>query len=244
MLHIEPESDFLTIDQLAQRSGMTVRNIRAHQARGLVPAPRLRGRTGLYDQEHLARVQLILDLQAEGLNLDAIGKLLERTPPGSAGEALTLRRSLLRPWAEEEPVVVTADELAANLGQPEPDVIAHAERAGVVRALGDGRYEVGSPTLLKVAEELVAGGLSMRAVLDAHDRLTAATDQIAQIFVELFDQEVWKPFDEKGRPAEEWARVTEALERTRPLAGEATVANLRRSMTRAIEASVARELKL
>ena len=29
----------LTIDQLAQRTGMTVRNIRAHQSRGLLPRP-------------------------------------------------------------------------------------------------------------------------------------------------------------------------------------------------------------
>ena len=30
----------LTIEQLAAESGMTVRNIRAHRARGLLPAPR------------------------------------------------------------------------------------------------------------------------------------------------------------------------------------------------------------
>ena len=38
----------LTIDQLAQRTGMTVRNIRAHQSRGLLPPPAVRARTGYY----------------------------------------------------------------------------------------------------------------------------------------------------------------------------------------------------
>jgi hypothetical protein len=35
------------IDQLAQRTGMTVRNIRAHQSRGLLEPADVRGRTGL-----------------------------------------------------------------------------------------------------------------------------------------------------------------------------------------------------
>jgi DNA-binding transcriptional MerR regulator len=29
----------LTIDELARRTGMTVRNVRAHQSRGLLPPP-------------------------------------------------------------------------------------------------------------------------------------------------------------------------------------------------------------
>jgi hypothetical protein len=36
----------LTIDELAQRTGMTVRNIRAHQSRGLLPPPEVRGARG------------------------------------------------------------------------------------------------------------------------------------------------------------------------------------------------------
>jgi DNA-binding transcriptional MerR regulator len=38
----------LTIDQLAERSGISVRTIRFYAGRGLLPAPQLRGRTGLY----------------------------------------------------------------------------------------------------------------------------------------------------------------------------------------------------
>ena len=36
----------LTIDQLAHATGVTTRNIRAHQARGLLPPPAVRGRAG------------------------------------------------------------------------------------------------------------------------------------------------------------------------------------------------------
>ena len=38
----------LTIEQLAHETGMTVRNIRAHQSRGLLPPPEVRSRTGYY----------------------------------------------------------------------------------------------------------------------------------------------------------------------------------------------------
>ena len=38
----------MTFDELARRTRLTVRNIRAYQSRGLVPPPELRGRTGYY----------------------------------------------------------------------------------------------------------------------------------------------------------------------------------------------------
>ena len=58
----------LTIDQLAQRTGMSARNIRAHQSRGLLAPPTLRGRTGYYNDEHVARIELIQRLQADGFH--------------------------------------------------------------------------------------------------------------------------------------------------------------------------------
>ena len=42
----------LTIEQLAAESGMSVRNIRAHQARGLLAPPEVRMRVGYYGPEH------------------------------------------------------------------------------------------------------------------------------------------------------------------------------------------------
>src|SRR5690242_21839225 len=74
-----PQAD-LTIDELAQRTGMTVRNIRAHQSRGLLPPPEVRGRTGYYGSQHLARIELIQELQAQGFNLEAIRRLVEAAP--------------------------------------------------------------------------------------------------------------------------------------------------------------------
>ena len=60
-------ADELTIDELARETGMTVRNIRAHQSRGLLPPPEVRARTGYYGPEHVDRLRLITNMQAEGL---------------------------------------------------------------------------------------------------------------------------------------------------------------------------------
>ncbi len=102
----------LTIDELARETGMTVRNIRAHQSRGLLPPPEVRARTGYYGPEHVARLQLIQELQGNGYNLAAIKHLLSRTQEGSAEEVLGLARALLAPFESEQPEVVEAAELA------------------------------------------------------------------------------------------------------------------------------------
>src|SRR3954453_9100758 len=67
----------LTIEQLAQETGMSVRNIRAHQSRGLLPPPELRARTGYYGSAHVTRLRLIQEMQTAGFNLAAIKHLLQ-----------------------------------------------------------------------------------------------------------------------------------------------------------------------
>src|ERR1700722_17804171 len=84
-------SDYdLTVEQLAAEVGMSVRNIRNHHTRGLLPPPEVRARIGYYNAEHVARLRLILDLQADGFNLAAIERLLSGSN-GLAERLLGLR---------------------------------------------------------------------------------------------------------------------------------------------------------
>ena len=53
----------MTVEELASRTGVSVRNIRAYQTAGLMPPPRLQGRLGLYDPEHQGKLELIRDLR-------------------------------------------------------------------------------------------------------------------------------------------------------------------------------------
>jgi len=68
----------LTIERLADASGLSVRNVRAYQQRGLLPPVRRDGRRATYSQEHVARLRLVRALRDQGLTLRTIGALLER----------------------------------------------------------------------------------------------------------------------------------------------------------------------
>src|SRR6188768_2250994 len=103
-----PDEAPLTIDELARRTGMTVRNIRAHQSRGLLPAPEVRARTGYYGPRHVERLKLIQQLQGNGYNLAAIGHLLQRSD-GSAEDILRFADTLLARGPAEAPEVVELD---------------------------------------------------------------------------------------------------------------------------------------
>src|SRR5471032_212746 len=85
-----PEEHPMTIEQLAGEVGMSVRNIRNHHSRGLLPPPEVRARVGYYGAEHVARLRLILDLQADGFNLVAIERLMNASS-SSAARLLGLR---------------------------------------------------------------------------------------------------------------------------------------------------------
>jgi DNA-binding transcriptional MerR regulator len=234
----------MTIDELARRSGMTVRNIRAHQSRGLVPPPEVRGRTGFYGAEHLARIELIRELQADGFNLEAIRRLLEGTS-GSSREVLGFTRALREPFEEDEPQILGLDEIAGVWGREEadPSLLARAEKLGVIRPVGDGRVEVVSPRLLEAGRELGRLGVPPERGIEVLTKLRRNAQSVARTFTELFIEAVWQPFDRAGRPEDEWPQVRESLERLRPLASEALLAVFQMTMTEVVEETFGRELK-
>src|SRR3979411_1353121 len=224
------ESEEYTIDRLAQASGVTVRNIRAHQARGLLPPPEVRGRTGFYSQEHVARLHLINEMQADGFNLNAIKRILDGMPPGSAGEVLGFERALRTPWGEEEPEIVEARELTELVGGGDEKMAQKAIKLGLLIPLGDGRYEVPSPTLLRAGIELNELGIDVPTRLAVQDQIRRHTEAVAEVFVRLFVEKVWKPFNDAGRPETAWPNAHEALNRMRPMATEALVATFHQVM--------------
>src|SRR5690348_11701671 len=90
-----PDPELLTVDQLAARTGTTVRTIRYYAGRGLLPPPQLRGRTGLYGPDHVARLLLVAELSDLGFTLTAIERHLERLPQSAGPEELALQLALL-----------------------------------------------------------------------------------------------------------------------------------------------------
>ena len=236
--------DDLTIEQLAAQTGMTVRNIRAHQSRGLLPPPTIRGRTGFYGDEHLLRLRLIAEMQADGFNLRAIDRLLAGTGAGAAAELLGFKRALTAPFEQEEPEFLDEAEIAARFGDAtDGKMLAKSIKLGLLVPVGEGRYEVPSPTLLRAGEELTRSGVSLEAAIRVLEQLNRHSEGVAEAFVKLFLEQLWRPFEAAGRPEERLPDVRQALERVRPLASEALLAVFQRKMTQAVEQAFGRELE-
>src|SRR3954454_21158447 len=135
----------LTIEGLAHETGLSVRNLRSHHARGLLPPPEVRGRVGYYGPEHIERLRLIQELQGEGLKLDGIKRLLEESE-GSGDGLLRVKRATDSFGESEGSEVVTAEELVDRLqidGNAEK-MLAQATELGILVPLGNGLFEVPS----------------------------------------------------------------------------------------------------
>ena len=96
--------ELLTLDELTERVGMSVRNVRFYTTKGLVPPPIRRGRRGYYTADHVARLELVQELQSHGFTLSAIERYVAGIPADATPEDIALHRTMLAPWQAESPV--------------------------------------------------------------------------------------------------------------------------------------------
>lgn len=234
----------LTVEQLAAETGMSVRNIRNHQSRGLLPPPEVRARVGYYGPEHVKRLRLIRDMQAEGFKLSAIKKLI-----GEHGEdadrVIGLREAVKTPFASESPEVVTLAELVERFGPVEHNAknLAKAVRLGMLVQIGVDRFEVPSPALLRAAEDVTRRGVPLSAALQVVAKVQRNAHATAKAFVALFLDEIWTPFEQAGQPEDAWPDVTDAIEHLRPLASEALLAIFQRTMEEEVDSTFGKLLE-
>jgi DNA-binding transcriptional MerR regulator len=232
----------LTIEQLAAEVGMSVRNIRNHHSRGLLPAPEVRARVGYYGAEHVARLRLILDLQADGFNLAAIERLMSASG-GSAARLLGLRNAMTAPFESETPEVMTGEELLERFGQVDAKDVERIRKLKLLVPLGDDRFEVPSPALMKAAEQVTELGISLHAALSLVERVSRDCESISRAFVRLYLKELWEPFMEGEQPEERWDEVIEAIRALRAIASEALLAIFKQRMSAEVEAASAKLLE-
>jgi DNA-binding transcriptional MerR regulator len=237
-----PENQ-LTIEQLSAETGLSVRNIRSHRTAGLLPAPEVRDGLGYYGPEHVARLAVIRDLQAEGFNLKGIKRLLDQVGGPAAG-LLGVRRALAAPTETEPAQVVTLGELAERLGEhATPAVLRRALELEALVPLDDDRFELLYPGFLDMAEQIVRRGIPLDAALGLFALVKDDCRHVAGAFVEAFFQHVYTPFQEAGYPGERWAEVVESIDDLRPLASQALLGIFQRVMTDEIEDRLGEEIR-
>ncbi len=230
-----------SIDELAREAGTTVRNVRLYQERGLLPPPRREGRRGRYGADHLRRLRLVLTMLGRGYPLTAIRELLEAWEDRrSLGDVLGFEEALAAPFSSTPPREVSLAELATLFPAGEPAILLRAIELGIV-VPNDDRFTAPSPGLFDAGVQLAADGVPMEAVLATAEAILASTDALAECFVALFRDHVWQPFAQAGMPPGELPRITEVLQRQRPLATQAVVAALAEALQRHTEAAAAAE---
>jgi DNA-binding transcriptional MerR regulator len=232
------------IDELARRPRTTTRNVRACASRRLLPPPVMKGRVAFYGDQHLGRLRLISRLVERGFSLASVGELLAAWEQNrDLNELLGLEVAVTTPSAGEPRFVSHAEltRLAPELTL-KPKLLARAVKLELLAREGSG-FRVLNPRALRVGRALADAGLAPAAVLDALAALRLLVEPIAELFVRLFEKELWGPFVASGAPVERVQQLTGRLERLRPVAGqavEAVEAVLGQVLDRAIAEAAAR----
>lgn len=236
--------DELTVDELAARVGMTVRNVRAYASRGLIPAPRLVGRTGYYSGDHVQRLLLVRELVERGYTLAAVERVLTTQGQGLAGHALDLLQVLDSPLREAEPSQeMTRDALATMAGVPRDDAVVEALlRVGLVKQIDSDRLLVLQPSVVRAGAQAIALGLDPHTVIALLPLLSSHLRAVADAFVDEVRSQIWHPFAEEGMPEDEWGRVLLAVQTLLPVAGQAVLAIFRNELASAITDALGEEL--
>jgi DNA-binding transcriptional MerR regulator len=232
--------ELISLEELTRRTGISVRNIRFYTTRGLVPAPIRRGRSGYYSSDHLARLELVRELQAHGFTLAAIERYVAKIPADASPETIALHRTLLAPWMAELPETLTRKELAKRAGRALSDEDLDTLNAlGIVFPTKQGRYQV-ALAHLSVGVSLLDLGMPTDAALAAQDIFLAHGRAIADELTELFKTKVWPAYVEGGATPDQ---IREVVERFKPVTVAALVAAYESAVNETKRETVARRAR-
>ena len=182
------------VEQLAAACDVSVDTVRYYQSRGLLPQPEREGRVAWYGDEHEARIREIRTLQAKGLTLAAIRRVVTGEL-GPADADLAAAVAAARGESGDETELLDLDAFAARSGVP-ASLIQAVEREGIRLGRvvdGEDRYTAGDIDLVRTALRLLEFGLPLPDLLGLARDADTAMRGLAERAVELFDEHVRKP---------------------------------------------------
>jgi len=161
-----PVSD-LTVDELAEATGVSVRNIRYYASLGLLPAPERRGRVAFYGVRHRALLDLTTALQDHGFTLQAIERYLARMPEDMTIEDIAMQRAMITSWTTPD-----AEEVQRR-------IVRELRDLGLSRDAVTAAHEIIEHHLDALATDLRA--LLEDTVLDPWRRTHHSADELAAL---------------------------------------------------------------
>ena len=187
-------SDELTVEELASRTGISVRNLRFYTTKGLVPPPTKRGRTAVYNGEHVARFELLQDLQGHGLSLSAIERFFAGIPDDATPEQIALHRTTLRPLASAEPTVVSRRQLETRAGRKlTDDDLDRLTALGGVAVGEDGDYAL-NEARMRASLDIIDRGIPTSIALACDEVYRRHSRAMAAELEALFRESLWPAY--------------------------------------------------
>ncbi|WP_456698317.1 MerR family transcriptional regulator [Aeromicrobium sp. P5_D10] len=231
-----------TVDELASRAQMTVRNVRAYASRGLIDAPRLAGRTGYYNREHLQRLQLIRQLLERGFTLGAVEKAILNAPHNTAGHTLDLM-TILDQDEVGEAEIMTREHLAALAGVERDDALIEAMVGlGLVEKLDGSRLRLLEPAVVRAGVSAVKLGLAPETVITVFPILQSHLRTIADTFVREVVSELIQPFIDAGLPEDQWQGIIDLVDGLMPIASQVTLGIFRSELRKSIDIELGEQI--
>lgn len=228
----------MTVEQLALAAGVSVRTVRFYATKGMLPPPHLRGRLGLYAPAHLARLQLIRDLQTKGFTLTAIAEYLGRMPPNASAADVAVYGALLSPWVSEAPEDVTREELDALAGRHlGEEAIASLVAVGIARRVEEGRIRLRRADL-ELGLAYVELPLPREMLERSRELIDEATQRLAEDLGELLRRELLDPYLHGELPPEQRETLSEVITQLKPLTMQSVMTAMDRSVDRAVRSRV------
>lgn len=223
-----------TVDDLAHLSHTTVRNIRAYQDRGVLPPPEKRGRLGVYNHKHLARMRLINSLLDRGFTINNINELVNAWENGrDLNDVLGLEAAITSPFSDEVPQRYTKAQLLKLFGLKamSPEFIKKASAVGLIERDGTALI-VNSPKLIEAAAEMTKIGIELVDLIEILRLMRGNVQRVADALVGLVVSQL-DNFEDGKLPADEDLRqLSELIWHLRPLARIAILSEAERSLER------------
>ncbi|RFU87197.1 MerR family transcriptional regulator [Streptomyces triticagri] len=228
----EAEEPTLTVDELAARTGVTVRTIRFYSTRGLLPPPAIGPRrVGRYGSDHLSRLALIEELQHQGMTLAAIERYLEQLSPDLSARDLAIHRGLVATWALDTAEEVDRAELERRAGRSldETEIDRLAAFDALARTDDPELFRIDAG-MLRLGVELLGVPFTHEAILASRAVLIEHTRAAAQDLSRIFRDEVGEAPGKPGAEAEHVAAMKSLSAHMQPLVIQALVMAFQRSL--------------
>lgn len=196
------------LDELAQISGVSARNIRAYRERGLLDPPRRVGRSAFYDDDHLSQLRTINQLHRRGFSSAHIADFFAGLRRGAdLADVLGIQRAVLRtrtePGGGDVPMAAGTAPLAFDI-EPDSDEARRLIEYGLAQQVG-GAMMLTDPAVARIVARAADQLGYVRALLHIFESTRRMIDGLARGFLPVLDEWVAARFDEGRAPRPEEA---------------------------------------